>query len=315
VNPPGDEGDQVYNITYHVMQYCNGQHWVAMGSHSGSGGGGSDNLGNHMAEQALDMGGFRIENLAPPSASTDAASKAYVDAAVGGSTPNLSAVLTAGNAAGNKKITGLAAPTVSTDATTKSYVDNALANKVSKAGDTMTGHLNVPLTPTANAHAASKQYVDNVASSGGLPACQEGEMIIMGASAWQCHARSCDGVEVAGACWILAEPATSCAATCAIRGGYNEATRTYAGSAGSDANCTSILTSLLGHALEDYIGSEDCGEYGFDGLGCLAVAQIEGTPAAVGVRCTTPATTAEGSLPSYGVETARRACACNRGPF
>lgn len=30
-NPAGDAGDQVYNTTYSVMQYCNGTNWVGMG--------------------------------------------------------------------------------------------------------------------------------------------------------------------------------------------------------------------------------------------------------------------------------------------
>jgi len=195
VNPPGDEGDQVYNITYHVMQYCNGSHWVAMGSHSGSGGGGSDNLGNHMAEQALDMGGFRIQNLAPPTADNHAVTRAYVTSAIAAipapTTPNLSAVLATGNAAGNRKITGLATPTVGTDAAHKTYVDGkfgtltnsrwcrtdgtrVICDQVAPSGgtDNLGNHTATTdlimsskkitdlATPTAGTDAAHKAYVD-----------------------------------------------------------------------------------------------------------------------------------------------------------
>lgn len=30
LNPAGDEGDQIYNLNHHVMQYCNGTDWTAM---------------------------------------------------------------------------------------------------------------------------------------------------------------------------------------------------------------------------------------------------------------------------------------------
>jgi hypothetical protein len=48
------------------------------------------------------------------------------------------------------------------DPTTKTYVDDQDALKVSKAGDTMTGHLTLSGTPTAALHATPKTYVDSV---------------------------------------------------------------------------------------------------------------------------------------------------------
>src|SRR5262245_46762672 len=49
-------------------------------------------------------------------------------------------------------------------------ITTQLAGKVAKAGDTMTGQLNVPLTPSGSASATSKQYVDSqVASAAGVP--------------------------------------------------------------------------------------------------------------------------------------------------
>ena len=53
------------------------------------------------------------------------------------------------------------ATAIATEATNRSNADNALdAAKINKAGDTMTGPLNVVTPPTAGANAASKTYVD-----------------------------------------------------------------------------------------------------------------------------------------------------------
>lgn len=140
-------------------------HFSGIAVNGGIGGDGSAATLEHVLALGNSANNQKITNLAAPTDDLDAANKLYVDMIVasmgsGSSTPNLSAVLATGNAADNRKITGLATPTVGTDATHKTYVDNALALKVSKAGDTMTGHLSVPVTPTVNAHASSKQYVD-----------------------------------------------------------------------------------------------------------------------------------------------------------
>ena len=55
----------------------------------------------------------------------------------------------------------------------------------------------------------------------------------------------CSGVTVGGYCWYLSD-ADSCTNTCSSRGGYNEATRTYAGSDGSNSNCEAVLDALGG---------------------------------------------------------------------
>ena len=39
-NPAGDEGEQLYNLDHHMMQFCNGTAWVAMGSAGGGSGAG-----------------------------------------------------------------------------------------------------------------------------------------------------------------------------------------------------------------------------------------------------------------------------------
>ncbi|MDX2306697.1 MAG: hypothetical protein NW216_00495, partial [Hyphomicrobium sp.] len=48
--------------------------------------GGTDNLGNHTATQALSMANFKVTNLATPTAAADAVTKAYVDSLLGTST-------------------------------------------------------------------------------------------------------------------------------------------------------------------------------------------------------------------------------------
>ena len=69
----------------------------------------------------------------------------------------------------NHKVTNVAAPTETADAANKGYVDTAISGLtngttampyVKKAGDTMTGALNLP-APTADANAANKKYVDD----------------------------------------------------------------------------------------------------------------------------------------------------------
>ncbi len=78
ISPPGEAGDQIYNSTHNVMQYCNGTHWIAMGS------GGADDLGDHTATETLKMEGFGITGLAAPTGNDSAATKAYVDGLVSG---------------------------------------------------------------------------------------------------------------------------------------------------------------------------------------------------------------------------------------
>ena len=70
---------------------------------------------------------------------------------------------------GNNKVTNVAAPAANSDAVNKGYVDTAVSGLtdgttalpyVKKAGDTMTGALNLP-APTEDANAANKKYVDD----------------------------------------------------------------------------------------------------------------------------------------------------------
>jgi hypothetical protein len=104
----------------------------------------------------------KIVNLGTPTAGTDAATKAYVDANAGGdvvddTTPQLGGELDAQT----NKIVNLGDPTAAQDAATKAYADLM----VPLAGGTMTGLLTLSGEPTANLHAATKAYVDSTASS------------------------------------------------------------------------------------------------------------------------------------------------------
>ena len=54
----------------------------------------------------------------------------------------------------------------------------------------------------------------------------------------------CAGRAVGGACWYLSAEERNCDDACSSHGGYNEATRTYAGSSGTNANCDEALDAL-----------------------------------------------------------------------
>jgi hypothetical protein len=76
-----------------------------------------------------DAGGSKIINLGTPTNPAEAATKAYVDAAIAaGVTPDLASVLGVGNDAGATTIENLGAPVAETDAATKGYVDQVVLN-------------------------------------------------------------------------------------------------------------------------------------------------------------------------------------------
>jgi hypothetical protein len=56
----------------------------------------------------------------------------------------------------------------------------------------------------------------------------------------------CAGTQYGGYCWYTAgyNSNLSCNDVCAIHGGVNDATRNFAGSAGTDENCSGVLTAL-----------------------------------------------------------------------
>ncbi|MBI5502767.1 MAG: hypothetical protein HY907_21155 [Deltaproteobacteria bacterium] len=105
----------------------------------------------------------------------------------------------------------------------------------------------------------------------------------------------CAGARVGGHCWYLSGEERSCDNACAAHGGYDDATRTYAGSSGTDANCDAVLDALGagGSATSTLSGSGA-------GVGCFLMNMVD-SRYRVQDTPTTPAAT-------YLL--ARRACAC-----
>ena len=105
----------------------------------------------------------------------------------------------------------------------------------------------------------------------------------------------CSGATVGGFCWYLGADGESCDAVCEGNGRvYDEATLTYAGSAGTPGQCGAVLQALG----KNLVFQSGCGS---NGLGCLF---DDGYQA--GVYCTSPDTTSTASL--FG---SHRACACH----
>jgi hypothetical protein len=128
----------------------------------------------------------------------------------------------------------------------------------------------------------------------------------------------CGGVRIGGHCWYLlsgdtnlAHVGKSCEWLCQSHGGYNEATRTYAGSDGTDANCTAVMNAL---GVSGSATAQNCTPLDIDPLrtaiGCnfstVPIPIIGGLLRLPPKRCTAPQTIAGGITLLYG-----RACACN----
>lgn len=56
----------------------------------------------------------------------------------------------------------------------------------------------------------------------------------------------CGGTVVGGFCWYAGAVGQSCATVCANHKGYDTATETYAGKAGTLAQCTAVVAALWG---------------------------------------------------------------------
>ena len=117
--------------------------------------------------------------------------------------------------------------------------------------------------------------------------------------------RTCAGLYMGGYCWYLGDVNQSCDTFCSTHGGYNEATRTYAGvvTAGNDTNidnCMNILNAL---------DNGTCDSVSFEGpetgIGCFI--NIE-----EGINChlDPPVTLSSGIGTSVAIYE-RRVCACN----
>lgn len=79
LSPAGDEGDQFYNVSENKMQYCQGTAWIDMSGGTPGPVIPGDDMGNHTAEQNLNMNNHNVINLGTPTSAQDVATKAYVD--------------------------------------------------------------------------------------------------------------------------------------------------------------------------------------------------------------------------------------------
>jgi hypothetical protein len=101
---------------------------------------------------------------------------------------------------------------------------------------------------------------------------------------------------VGGSCWTLGQPGDGCDAACFQIGmSYDPATETYAGSGGTNANCTAVLVDLLGSPFA-IANDTTCAA----AVGCQRDLFFPGL-----FRCTSPPTNGGASAPGI-----RRACAC-----
>jgi hypothetical protein len=123
------------------------------GDGSGLTGVSGDNLGDHIATEALNLNNNKIVNLTEPTANTDAATKQYVDVNSGDNLGDHTATETLDLA--NNKIINLTEPTANADAATKQYVDN-------NSGDNLGNH-----TATENVQ-LSGNWLSNDGGSEGL---------------------------------------------------------------------------------------------------------------------------------------------------
>jgi hypothetical protein len=104
--------------------------------------------------------------------------------------------------------------------------------------------------------------------------------------------------EVAGACWYPA-PDTSCEEICGFVGlRYSEATRTFAGSDGTLANCAAVIGAFASSVV--VVTDTECESLGISGVGCAVFTEL-----GLSIRCTTPATTSAAAELDIA-----RACAC-----
>jgi hypothetical protein len=75
------------------------------------------------------MTGNQIENLGTPIANTDAATKDYVDTALGGKLDTSGGTMSGDIDMGGQMVENIGTPVATDDAATKGYVDSALAGK------------------------------------------------------------------------------------------------------------------------------------------------------------------------------------------
>ncbi len=105
------------------------------------------------------------------------------------------------------------------------------------------------------------------------------------------------GVQVGGASWYFAPKVNvSCATVCEGRGGYDEATKSFAGSGGSNENCDAVLGALGAPVTITEVSNTVPGSVG---VGCAFLPSLI-------MRVRDELATTADAVNSY----ARRACAC-----
>ncbi len=107
----------------------------------------------------------------------------------------------------------------------------------------------------------------------------------------------CEGVAVAGFCWYLGGDSAPCDSVCVAHGGYDEATRMYAGSDGSSDKCREVLQALQ-LPIDNFFETTQ------GGIGCFVIQNTSGNY--FGYWDKQP-TTASATTPTPG---RNRVCAC-----
>lgn len=155
---------------------------------------------------------------------------------------------------------------------------------------------NCSATSTALAHGGSSTVSDLDTGPMGTRdvSCSNGVLSNSGGSC-----APCSGTAVGGYCWYYGGSGQNCTTVCSARGGYNSATRTYAGDQGSNSNCQAVLTALGSPGSS----TTDVGSCTASAVGCAYHSSYAG---GTRIRCTNGATSTAGSDGNSS-----RACACN----
>jgi hypothetical protein len=106
-------------------------------------------------------------------------------------------------------------------------------------------------------------------------------------SRWEVNCEVGNGTWVLDHCWILGSVHQNCDQTCiGVDRLYDDATRTIAGSDGSSANCSQVITAVRESSQQSLPGEMEIADLCTEGYGC-AYDDVEGNP----FWCQAPETT------------------------